>query len=291
MSNEKSVSIAFQGAPGAYSHQAGDTFYRTLDNGRKPEFIPLTTFEDVIKKVESGDCEYGIIPLENSSIGTIVQAYSMLADSSTFIVGEISISIHHQLIGLPGAVTAELKEVHSHPAALDQCGKFFKDFPGAAAVVHFDTAGAARYIKDLGDRAVAAIASKQSADESGLEILKSNIEDYPENSTRFGVIVQRDEKAMAANDLPALPYKLIFSVELSHTPGALARMLTRLASHDINLTKIESRPIPEAAWHYRFIVEMELDDYDQDRIAKQVITDSTESARLLGRFTATVKAR
>jgi prephenate dehydratase len=290
MSKETAITIAFQGAYGAYSHQAGNAFLEGLGDGKKAEYLPLLTFDDVIKAVESGKSEYGIIPLENSSIGTIVRAYNLLADSDTFIVGEISIPIHHQLMGLPGADTAGLKEIHSHPAALDQCGRLFKDLPGAAAVVHFDTAGAAKYIRDLGDKAIAAIASEQAAAEWGLEILKRDIEDYAENSTRFGAIVQRDEKAMAWNDLPLLPYKLVFSAELPHCPGSLARLLQRLASLDINLTKIESRPIPEAAWHYRFILEMELDDYDQDRNAKQVLADSAETCRLLGRFTSAVKA-
>jgi prephenate dehydratase len=187
-------------------------------------------------------------------------------------------------LAVEGAELAKIEAVYSHPAALEQCREFFQRFSHLTAVACFDTSGAARYVSESKDPTRAAIAGEFAASEYGLTVLRRNIEDYPHNRTRFGIIVASAENARHPGGLPEAPYKVSCAVELPHVPGSLARLLTRIAGLDINLTKIESRPIPEAPWHYRFFIDMELSGQDQDLSVVKVLQDSTESYRLLGRY-------
>lgn len=283
-SGQPGPTFAFQGVPGAFSHSAGQLFARTLGQPGEAAFVPCRTFNELFDKVLTKGSDYGVVPLENSSIGSITANYDLLWLSDIAIIGEISMPIHHQLIGIPGAAISELVEVYSHPAALDQCRKLFSELSGIRPVAFFDTSGAAGFVRDTGNPACAAIAGEVAAEEHGLAVLRRNVEDYPENSTRFGIITGAEPDPNKRNRLPQPPYKISCAVELPHKPGSLARLLTRLASLEVNLTKIESRPIPEAAWHYRFFVDIELDGLDQDTGVEQVLKDSSESYKILGRY-------
>lgn len=280
-SKTDSMKLAYQGAPGAFSHRAGYLFAKSAGGQESPEFIACETFAEVFEQVLAGAASHGIVPLENSSIGSIVANFDLLWAHEVYIVGEVSMPIHHQLLGIEGTAVADVREVYSHPAALEQCRKFFDANKHLRPVAHFDTSGAARHVSERRDPACAAIAGEFAAREYGLTVLKSNIEDYPFNRTRFGIITHPPaDKGIP----PEAQYKISCAVELPHTPGSLARLLTRIAGLDINLTKIESRPIPEAAWHYRFFIDMELDGPDQDESVVKVLSDSTEAYRLLGRY-------
>lgn len=271
--------FAFQGVPGAFSHSAAKAFSNTLGQQVEAKFFPCHTFREMFETVVAGKTNYAVVPLENSSIGSITANYDLLWESPVAIIGEVAIPIHHHLIGLPGINLNELREVYSHPAALDQCRQLFAELPNAKPVAYFDTSGAAQFVKNNGNSAIAAIAGEVAAEEHELVILRRNVEDYTGNSTRFGIIARS-----LLLDLPRPPYKISAAVELPHEPGALALLLTRLASLEVNLTKIESRPIPEAAWHYRFFVDMELNGQDQDAGVLKVLADSSESHKVLGRY-------
>ncbi len=282
-SKTDTIRLAYQGAPGAFSHRAGYLFAKTANNEDAPEFLPCETFAEVFEQVLAGAASYGIVPLENSTIGSIVTNFDLLWAHHVFIVGEVSMPIHHQLLGIDGTDATEIREVYSHPAALEQCRKFFEANKHMRPVAHFDTSGAARYVSEQKNPAYAAIAGEFAAGEYGLGVLKSNIEDYPFNRTRFGIITSPHSDD-GTGSRPEPPYKISCAVELPHTPGSLALLLTRIAGLDINLTKIESRPIPEAAWHYRFFIDMELDGPDQYDSVVKVLKDTTEAYRLLGRY-------
>ncbi|SRR5579885_477797 len=281
---EGKPTFAFQGAPGAFSHSAGQMFAKTLGSPGEPGFVPCQTFEEIFQTVTAGGCEYGVVPLENSSIGSITANYDLLWRCDVEIVGEVSMPVHHQLIGLAGADPAALKEIYSHPAALDQCRKLFAGLSGVRPVAYFDTSGAARFVKETGDPSLAAIAGEAAADEHGLVVLRTNVEDYPDNSTRFGIVTRRCGDLHNPREFPEPPYKISCAIQLPHKPGSLARVLDKLAEQEVNLTKIESRPIPEAAWHYRFFIDIQLDGQTQDAFAVAALKSSCESCKLLGRY-------
>lgn len=246
------VAIAYQGAPGAFSHQAAIALAEQL--AVKARFVPCQSFNDVFQSVLSGSTEYGAIPLENSSIGSITANYDLLWSSPTTMVAEYFLPVHHHLIGFSGVNSDSIKAVYSHPAALDQCRALFQNRPGLSARVHWDTSGAVVFVKEAGDITQAAIAGELAAQEHGMSIIQRNIEDYSHNATRFALI----SLASAAQPALTTPYKVSCAVELEHKPGTLAGVLNSLAAAGGNLTKIESRPIGETPWHYRFFMDLEI---------------------------------
>lgn len=285
MTRERPVPIiAFQGIPGAFSHGAGQLYAGTMGISTEPEFLPCSSFDELFKKVEAGEADYGMVPLENSSAGSISVNYDLLWSSMVAMVGEISIPVHHQLIGLSGARAEELLEIYSHPAALDQCKRLFKELSQARAVPFFDTSGAARFIMEAQNPAFAAIAGEAAAKEHGLQVIRRNVEDYPENSTRFGVIVPSGKAAEHA--LTPLPdsYKLSCAMELPDRPGSLAKLLSELAKLQVNPTKIEPRPVPECPFTYRFFLDLSLPDRNCDILVVHVLEECTASLKILGRY-------
>jgi prephenate dehydratase len=276
------LKIAYQGAPGAFSHQAGWLFAQRIRENAEPSFISCTSFEDVFNRVISHDSTFGVIPLENSSIGSISINYDLLWSHPVSIVGEISTPIHHHVIGIAGADVDSIAEVYSHPAALDQCRKFFAARPKIRPIAHFDTGGAVKFIAEGGDPTKAAIAGEQAAGHYGLDILLREIEDYPENTTRFAIISLRDENA----PWPDPPHKLSCAMELPNTAGSVANVLKQMADLEINLTKFESRPIPETRWHYRFFLDLEIKSDAQEAGVTRVLNDSTEVYKIFGRYPA-----
>lgn len=273
----RTATIAFQGAPGAFSHQAAIVFAKQL--GFEPRFVPCQTFGDMFHNVASGSTEYGAVPLENSSIGSIVANYDLLWNSSAKIVAEYVLPVHHHLISWPDTDIRSLKTVYSHPAALDQCRGLFQMYPNLAARVHWDTSGSVVDVKESGDRTAAAIAGELAAKEHGMAIVASNVEDFAHNSTRFGLI------AAASAPQPELkpPFKMSCAVELEHKPGALAGVLTSLAATGANLTKIESRPIGETLWNYRFFIDLELPT-DGVEAVEAALKVYSRNFKVLGRY-------
>lgn len=284
---ESHASIAFQGAPGAFSYRAGQLFAEQSGIAvAQCQFVACRSFEEVFQTVIAPEkpSTAGVVPLENSSVGSIVANYDLLWRNNVQIICEICLPVHHQLIGFEGTDVSSITAVYSHPVALDQCKKFLKNYPGMQPNAYWDTSGAAFHVKEAGNKAYAAIASQFAALETGLAILQRDIEDHCGNTTRFGVIVKEGEKQFVSE--VTLPYKISFAGEVQHKPGTLATLLKAFATAGVNLTKIESRPIPEQNWHYRFFMDIEVTDHKQDKAVLAALKKHTETFKVLGRYVA-----
>lgn len=298
MRKQQPLQVAFQGAPGAFSHRAGQIFTEQNSLGEDAKYVPCRSFDEVFESVLDYKCALGVIPLENTSIGSIVANFDLLYKHPVMMVGEIYIPIHHQLIGFEGTPLKSLTSVYSHPAALDQCKVFLKSLPAAKPQAYWDTSGAALHVSASKDRKSAAIASEFAAKEANLAILKRDIEDHEGNSTRFGIIVPgvehqpSDSKKKPDPRIAPLveetsnkyPLKMSCVAELPHKPGTLANLLNGLVQNHVNLTKIESRPVPHAQWHYRFFLDMVIDSKEKEQQVIDEIKSRTETVKLLGRY-------
>jgi prephenate dehydratase len=239
------VQIAFQGEPGAYSEAAAFRY--------RPDcsVVPCPAFEDVFEAVEHGTASLGVLPVENSIGGTIHRNYDLLLAHDLRIVGEVELPVVHNLVALPGATVSEIKQVFSHPQALAQCDRFLRSLQGVEVVATYDTAGSALIVRDRKDRTLAAIASARAAEVFGLAILRSGIQDFADNVTRFIVV------GPAAEDRPvpgATKTTIVFA--LANQAGNLFKALSVFALRGIDLTKLESRPIPGRPWEYLFYVDL-----------------------------------
>lgn len=277
------LSVAFQGAAGSFSHRAGQLLSRQL-KGDEPDYVHCRSFEEVFQKVLDEQSAFGVIPLENSSVGSIVANYDLLSRHDVCLVAEVYVPVHHQLLGFADCDVSDLKHIYSHPVALDQCRKFIATLPGVETIAHWDTGGAAFFVKESQDRSKAAIASEFAAKETGLKILRSNIEDFEENRTRFGVIALSDELLERLSTVSPTHnrFKMACVAELDHKPGTLARLLIALNDVGINLTKIESRPIPENPWHYKFFLDLEVPSREACDESKEVLERRSRHHKVLG---------
>ena len=235
------MKAAYQGEPGAYSEEAGFGYFDD------PEMIPQRSFDDVFSAVTTGTCQSGLIPIENSLAGSIHQNYDLLMRHKLHIVGEYLLRVQHCLIGFPGCDLSEIDHVISHPQALGQCAGYLRE-KGIQSEAVYDTAGSVKMLKASGKKGTAAIASKIAADIYGMKILEENIEDNPENYTRFLEIAQYPVK-------PKGEAKTSIVFTLKNVPGSLFKAMSAFALRDIDLTKIESRPLQGKAWEYLFYID------------------------------------
>lgn len=257
----------FQGEHGAYSEVA----VLNYDRGLIP--IPCREFKEVFEEVEAGTLDIGIVPVENSLEGQIAEVNDLLIETSLRIVGEITIPIHHCLLTLPETNYRELKVVYSHPQALAQCRSFIRRHR-LEPRPFYDTAGAAKMLSEERPEASAVIASRLCAELYRLEIIKENIEDHPNNVTRF-VALSKQEKEEGDK------CSIIFSVP--HRPGALFDVLKVFSERDLNLTRIESRPERGNPGRYVFYVDFEGDSRDEQvRSAIEQVKAKTATFKLVG---------
>ncbi|MDB5095918.1 MAG: putative prephenate dehydratase [Cyanobacteria bacterium RYN_339] len=265
--------IAFQGEPGAYSEAALQA--RFGDAGR----LPCASFDQVFAAVAEGRAEAGVVPIENSLAGSILENYDLLLAHDLTIVGEIRLPVRHCLLGKPGMRLADVKRAYSHPQALAQSLPYLKAH-GIEPVAANDTAGAARALAERDEPGAAAIASLRAGALYGLDILAEGIQTRQDNTTRFFVI-QLDRPA----DLAREKASLVFAAP--NSPGALYDCLGRFARRGLNLTKIESRPTRDTPWEYYFYVDFE---GDLEPTALQALLDelrpSMAFVRLLGVYPA-----
>ena len=234
---------AFQGEHVAYSDQA------VLDHlGIQTTTLPCETFDRVFAAVQNHECDLGFVPVENSLAGSIHRNYDLLLQHQLVITGEHYLRISHCLIGLPGAQISDIRRVISHPQALAQCENTLRALPGVKIEQVYDTAGSVKMVKELGDPGVAAVASRRAAEIYEMPVLRASIEDNPENYTRFQMI------ACQAVD-PGLDAKTSIVFAMNNQPSALFRAMSVFALRQIDLTKIESRPLIGKPWEYYFYID------------------------------------
>lgn len=261
--------IAYQGIEGSYSNEAALMFF-----GNAAVFVPLESFEAVFRAVLAGECACGVVPVENSITGSVLQNYDLLDAYSCHVTGEYILPINHVLLGIKGAALEDIVQVYSHEQGLLQCSRFLNAHKDWRQFPYFNTAVAARFVSEKKELHKSAIASGYAGDKYGLEALARDVSDNANNSTRFFVV-------SADREIPPDANKASILFTLKHEKGSLAKALVHLSG--LNLTRIESRPSPHTNWEYRFYVDIEGDMSEFENILPGLDRFCT-SVRLLGMY-------
>ena len=277
-SDRKTMRVAFQGEPGAFSEAAA---IQLLGNAIRT--VPRATFEAAFTAIGEGSADALLAPVENSLAGSVVRVFDLLMESRLVIVAETILPIEMQLIATPGASLSDIRSVASHPMALAQCERFFAVHPQWKRVPAEDTAGSVREALSSGDKSRAAIAGRRAAEHYHGVILAERIQDNAENFTRFVLLVPETE---AAARLSPEARKVSLAMRLAHRPGALLASLEPFAKYAVNLLKIESRPIHGRPWEYQFFIDVEASDVARLDQALLEVRSATSELRVLGRYVA-----
>jgi prephenate dehydratase len=269
----------FQGEPGAFSQSAAR---KLLAESTKTQ--PYPSFRDVFEALKAGAITHAVLPIENTLHGSVLENYDHIVEYGFPICGETSIRIAHQLIAMPGVRWQEVRRVYSHPVALNQCRRFFEENPQIEQIPFYDTAGSVKMLRQERPSDAAAIASQDAAGIYLGKILRRNIEDNRENFTRFFLLTKQAAKKVpvAANS------KVSVTFSASNTPGSLFRAMACLALRDLNLIKIESRPLVGQPWEYRFYVDF-LGSMKDARVQNAIanLSEMTQSCKVLGNYEPT----
>ena len=264
--------VLYQGEPGAYAEEAAARFF-----GEETERRRVRTWEDIFLALRAGEADYGVIPIENNSTGSINAAYDLLAQYQAFIVGEQTVRVDHCLMAPAGATLDTIRTVRSHEQGLIQCEEFLRDRDWQQ-VPMLNTAAAAKYVAERGDVTQAAIGSPRAARLYGLTVLAEKINFNSENFTRFVVVSPVLERREGGDKISA-------TFTIPHESGSLHRIMTVFAVHGINLLKLESRPIVGKSWEYRFFIDLEgsLADERMDGVIHEMAQLAAEF-RILGNY-------
>lgn len=268
--------VGYQGADGCYSHLAGLAHHAGRPGAQR--FVGFESFRDLLDAVASGGIDVAMLPVENTTAGTITESYDLLARLDLALVGEEFLRVEHVLIGLRPVPLANIRRIRSHPMALAQCSRFLEDLSNVLVERYPDTALACDALLAEQDLSQAAIASELAAERRGLAVLKRGIADAADNVTRF-VVVAREPISVA----PRVPCRTSVVLALRHEHGALYDALGVLARHGLNLTKLESRPRPGSAWEYHFTLDFEGNLASDDaRAAVEELRARTPFLKVLG---------
>jgi prephenate dehydratase len=271
MTVAKNARVAFQGERGAFSEEAAVKLL-----GDQVSLVPRPTFEAAFSAIDDRLADYILAPIENSLAGSVPRSFDLLVDSQLNILAEVIIPIAHNLIAAPGATLGDVAVVESHPVALAQCEQFFIANPGLKRLVTEDTAGSVRAVVRAGDPRRAAIAGRRAAEIYGGVILREHLEDNTENYTRFLLLA-------TSQDFPQNADKLSLVFQLDHRPGALVHSLEPFARRNVNLMKIESRPVHGSPWQYRFYLDLQASRRDPEVAAALTELESlVVNLRILG---------
>jgi chorismate mutase/prephenate dehydratase len=248
--SQHELRVAYQGSEGAYGHQAACQHFGVA---RRPIALKgYGTLRQMLEAVIEGHAERGVLPIENTTAGSVFEAYDLLTRFNLSIVGEEIVEVRHCLLGIADVPLESIRRVHSHAQALAQCSEFLNGLPSGEEVPAANTAEAARHVRELADPAQAAIASEEAAAQFHLHVLRRNIANSPLNYTRFVVVA-----ATPIDCDPRIAAKVSLVLATRHEHGALARCLDIIAEEGLSLTKLESRPRPGSPWEYVFYVDIE----------------------------------
>ena len=267
------MKVSIQGYEGSFHQVAAQQFF-----GKEVEVVPCATFREAIRVAASKkESDGGVMAIENSIAGSILPNYNLLQKSNLRIVGEIYLQIRQNLLVNPGVKLEDIREVHSHYMALLQCVDFLEKHPNWKLVETEDTALSAKHLQQHRSKHIAAIASSLAADLFGLDMLAPNIQTMKNNYTRF-LILQREDRAEAVMNSD----KASVNFHTDHSRGSLARVLTKIAEGGINLSKLQSFPIPGSDWEYSFHADMEFDTLDQFHQVIETIRPITAELKVYG---------
>jgi prephenate dehydratase len=267
------MKVAIQGEPGSFSHEAA----KKLDPAA--EIAPFSLSADVFSALTQGAVDAAVIPIENSLAGSVLEHFDLLLAQDVRVEGETLLRIEHNLIALRGSTISDIERVFSHPVALAQCRRFLAEHPAMKSIAFYDTAGSVKQLVELRDPHAAAIASREAAHYYGAAILQGNIEDNPENFTRF-FLVRRKSDSVA--DPRSNKISIAFSVE--NRPGSLVAALSALSAMGTNLTKIESRPVHGKPWEYVFYVDCQIQSPEEGARAVAALGAHCAMVKELGSY-------
>jgi len=263
--------VTIQGYEGSFHQMAARSFF-----GQDVEVIPCATFREVVKLAGNKEIDGGVMAIENSIAGSILANYALLQKSDLQIVGEVYLQINQHLLANPGVLIEDIREVHSHPMALQQCLRFLDKYNWKLVETE-DTALSAKLVHRHRSKHIAAIAGKLAAELFDLKVVKHNIQDEKNNYTRFLVVQKRESSNFIES-----PDKASVNFQVSHTQGALARVLTVIAEEGVNLSKLQSFPIPGTQWKYSFHADLEFETVEQFELVKEKMLPLTDKIRVFG---------
>ncbi len=276
------VNVAYQGTDGAFSHQAALRHFE--ERYKEVHCFGYDTFRQASEAVKDKEVDYAILPIENTTAGSINETYDILGDSDLHIVGEEAIRVIHCLLALEEVPIDRIRRILSHPQAIAQCSRFLAKLHSTKIESYIDTAMAAKKVLEDDDLSQAAIAGSYAADIYGLKILERDLANQPENFTRF-VVVSTDPVEVDAQ----IPCKTSLLMVTSHDKGALIRCLNVIGDHDIRMTKLESRPKPNDPWKYQFYLDIEGNIANPNtRLALEELEQKASSLKILGCYLAQV---
>ena len=268
--------VACQGVEGAYSQLACEKIFPN------PMILYFKTFDGVFQAIDQGLCQYGILPIENSTAGSVTKVYDLMIQHNFYIVRTFRLKIDHNLLANPGAKLEDIKEIYSHEQAINQCSTFLHSLKGVNVVPVANTAVASEMVASSGRKDVAAISSRSCAELYNLSCLASSVQDKGNNRTRF-ICISRNMEIYPGSD------KTSIMMVLNHRPGALYKVLARIYTLGINVTKLESRPIPDREFEFMFYFDLETSIYSEQFVQLMCeLEDLCEEFKYLGSYTEVV---
>lgn len=273
------MKIAIQGIKGSFHDIVAKKYF-----GEEIELVECMSFTDIPLLLNNETVDSAVMAIENSIAGAILPNYALIDEFDLSIEGEVYINIHHHLMALKGQQLEDIKEVWSHPMALLQCRKFFRNYPEIKLIEEKDTAEVARRIKEKGLQGIAAIASKTAAEMYDLEVLADDIQTIKNNSTRFFILKKNNESPYHPSKLGSVKDKASIKFVTKHDAGSLAETLDIFGKHDLNLTKIQSLPIIEKPWNYAFFIDLVIDDFVLYKNALHLISKKVTHLKILGEY-------
>ena len=268
--------VACQGVEGAFSQIACEKIFKN------PFIMYFKSFDAVFSSIEQGLCQYGILPIENSTAGSVKKVYDLMIRHSFSIVRSFRLKIDHNLLALPGSKLEDIREVYSHEQAINQCSEFLQKLTGIRIIPVENTAVASEMVAKSGRNDVAAISSRSCAELYGLKVLESSIQDKGNNYTRF-ICISKNMEIYPGSD------KTTIMMVLNHRPGALYRVMARLYALGINVTKLESRPLPDRDFEFMFYFDLDTSIYSEEFVQLMCeLDDLCEEFKYLGSYSEVV---